>query len=165
MTDFFLIAPSRTKRAVDVKPYTVDLKAYLRSYWIAGRRYNSGDYVRAPTVPGFAYQATAVSGGVGESGQSEPAWPRVLAATVSDGSLTWTAVAPGTLALDSISSVTWSQLTPPDAQLTIGSAVNTVEEASAKFSGGTAGFKYRVRCAATTAGGYTYNTDFDLEIA
>lgn len=159
MTDYFLIPGRRFKYAADIKPFTVDWKGWLRSYWIAGRRYNSGDYVRSPSVPGFAYQASG-----GEAGAVEPAWPRTLAGTVTDGSITWTAAAPGNNAVDTISSVAWSQVSPPDSALVIGSTSNTTEEAVASFSAGAQGQTYRIQCEITTAAGYSYGVQFDLEI-
>lgn len=161
MTDYYLIAPRRIKRAGSVRRYTVVLTKELRSYWIASRRYAVNDYVRSPSQSGFAFQCTTA----GEAGMAEPAWPRVLGGTVTDGSITWTAVAPGTNAVDTISVVTWSQVSPPDSSLTIPATSNTIEEATAQFSGGTSGSVYRVRCLATTAANDVYDVQFDLEVA
>jgi hypothetical protein len=161
MADSFLVAPKRIKRAGAVRRYTVVLTRELRSYWIGGRRYSLNDYVRSPSISGFAYQCTVA----GEAGTVEPAWPRVLGGTVADGSITWTAVAPATNAVDTIASVAWSQVSPPDSALTIPAQSNTIEEATAQFSGGTSGSTYRIRCLATTTAGDVYDTQFDLEIA
>lgn len=157
----YLLPDTRIKLAGASKPYTIDFKAWLRSYWIAQRAYNANDYVRPPSVSGFAMQA----GAAGEAGVTEPAWPRVLAGTVQDGSITWTAVAPGTNALDAISSVAWSQPNPPDSNLTISGQVNTNEEATATFVSGTQGQTYLIQCAVTTAAGKVYVIQFNLEIA
>lgn len=161
MTDYYLVPPSRKKYAASEKPYTIDLKAYLRSYWIAGRAYNAGDFVRAPSVSGFAYLTDAA----GEAGKSEPPWPRTLGGTVQDGSITWEAVLPDTNALDAISSVAWSTINPPDSALLISAQANTNEEASARISAGTAGEVYRVQCLVTTLAQNEYDVQFDLEIA
>ena len=160
MTDYFLVAPARVKRAGETKPFTIDMKRYLRSYWIAGRRYSAGDYVRSPTISGFAFQA----GGNGEAGSVEPAWPRALSGTVTDGSITWTAVAPATNAVDTIASVTWGQVSPPDSALTISGQSNTIEEATANFIAGTSGQVYRVKVDVTTTAGLVYEVQFDLEV-
>jgi hypothetical protein len=161
VTDYFLTPPARIKRAGTTKRFTIDLKSYLRSYWIKACRYGLTDYVRAPSLPGFAYQCTVA----GEAGLAEPAWPRTLGSTITDGSITWAAVAPGTNAIDAISGApTWSQVSPPDSALVIGSQVNTVEETTAPFSGGTSGETYRIRCTVNTAGGDVYVVEFDLEV-
>jgi hypothetical protein len=162
LTDFFLVAPARVKRVGETKPFTIDLKTYLRSYWIAGRRYAQNDTVRSPSVSGFAFQA----GAAGEAGPVEPAWPRVLSGTCQDGSIPWTAIAPGSNAVDTISGApVWSQINPPDAALTIGTKSNTIEEATAAFSAGTAGAVYRINCAITTTAANVYVVQFNLEVA
>jgi hypothetical protein len=160
MTDYFLVAPRRAKFAGATKPFTIDLKRYLRSYWIAGRRYSANQYVRSPSISGFAYQA----GADGEAGSVEPAWPRVLGGTVMDGSIPWTAIAPGTNAVDTIAGVAWSQVNPPDGALTISNQSNTVEELTANFSAGTAGKVYRIKADATTTASLVYEVQFDLEV-
>jgi len=161
MSDPFLIPEARVKRVAASRPYTIDFKAWLRTYWIAGRAQNANDFVRSPTISGLAFEA----GGAGETGMSEPAWPRTIGGTVLDGSITWTAVAPGTNAVDPIASVVWSQINPPDSALTITGAANTNEEATATFNAGTQGNVYRVQCAVTTNGGRIYVVQFDLQIA
>jgi hypothetical protein len=160
MSDPFLIPEARIKRVGAARPYTIDFKAWLRSYWIAGRAYNTGDFVRPPSISGFAFQA----GAAGEAGVTEPAWPRTLGGTAVDGSITWTAVAPGINAVDAIASVAWSQINPPDSSLVISAPVNTNEEATATFAGGTSGNVYRIQCAVTTASSKVYPVQFDLQI-
>jgi hypothetical protein len=160
-TDFDVIVPVRIKRATETKPFTIDWKSYLRSYWIASRRYAQNDIVRSPSISGFAYQAQ----NAGEAGGAEPNWPRLLGGTTTDGSITWAAIAPGTNAVDTISATpTWSQVNPPDAALTIGAVTNTVEETTAPFSAGTPGATYRIACTIVTSGGNSYTQQFDLEV-
>ena len=161
MTDYYLTAPRRIKRAGSVRRYTVVLTRELRSYWIAGRRYAVNECVRSPSIPGFAYQCIAG----GEAGATEPAWPRAIGGTVIDGSITWIAVAPAVNAVDPIVSVAWSQIAPPDSTLTIPAASNTIEEATSQFSGGTSGGLYRIRCLVTTTANDVYDVQFDLEVA
>jgi hypothetical protein len=161
MTDYFLTTPARIKRAGAVKRYTVDLSRYLRRYWLPGHRYASTDYVRAPSLPGLAYKPDAD----GESGLTEPTWPRAIGLTAADGSLTWRGYATGDNGIDPISgSPVWAQINPPDSALLIGTQQNTSEETTAPFSGGTKGSIYRVRCSATTVAGDVWVTEFDLEI-
>ncbi len=162
MTDYFLTAPVRYKRASEVKPFTVDLKRYLRSYWIAGRRYAQSDMVRSPSNSGFAYSAQ----NAGEAGTNEPPWAYVAGQTFQDGSINWIAVAPGTNAVDTIASAPgWGQLAPPDATLVISAQSNTIEETTAAFGAGTAGNTYRINCAVTTTAGNVYVVQFDLEVS
>lgn len=62
---------------------------YASPAWTAATAYEttSPHYV-TPTVPnGFRYECTAS----GTSGGSEPAWPTTIGATVTDGTVTWTA--------------------------------------------------------------------------
>lgn len=151
---------STWQRAGDERCYTFDLHDFLRSYWQAGKGYATSDYVRSKTVPGFAYQA----GAAGVSGPTEPPWPRVLAGTVVDGSITWTAVAPGSNALDPISSTAWSIVTPPDGALTINANSNTTEEATVQVIGGTAQLTYLVQCLVTTSGGNQLRCQLLLEV-
>lgn len=165
MADVFVITPPRVKYAAGVKPFTLDLvddddSGFLRTYWMSGHEFAANAYVRAPSVPGFAYQSSG-----GESGAIEPQWPRVLGGTVQDGSIIWTAVATSTNALDPISSVNWSQVNPPDGTLTIGSKTFTNESCTAVFSAGTQGNTYRIHVDVTTASGMVYPFEFDLEIS
>lgn len=58
--------------------------------WAASTTY-AANAIRKPSQPhrnGYRYQVTA--GGGGNSGASEPTWPQLLGATVTDGALTWT---------------------------------------------------------------------------
>jgi hypothetical protein len=161
MTDHFLTAPARVKRAGETKPFTIDLHRYLRSYWIAERVQSAGDYVRSPSVSGFAYQCTQA----GETGFKEPAFPRTLGTSVTDGSAQWLTVLPGTNALDPLSGApTWTTVSPPDSALIIANVSGTNEETTAQFSAGTPGSTYRVHCRAPTLAGNVYIVEFDLEV-
>lgn len=161
MTEILCTATARKKRSGAVKPFTIDLRQYLRSYWMPGRFYDAGDTVRAPSFSGFAFQA----GASGESGSNEPSWSRSLGGTCVDGSIPWTAIAAGANGTDPIASApVWSQLSPPDNTLTIATGSNTLEETTNRFSGGTAGLTYRIMCTITTVAGNVYIVEFDLEV-
>lgn len=153
-------APSVWQRPGDERTYTFDLSSILRTFWQAARAYAANDYVRSKGVPGFAFQA----GGAGVSGPTEPPWPRVLAGTVVDGSITWTAVAPGSNGTDPISSVTWSLVNPPDGALSIPANSFATEECTAQLLGGTSQLVYLVQAQVTTTGGNQYRCQFNLEI-
>jgi len=157
--DFFITAPKRFKRSGSVKAFTVDLSSRLRVFWIAGRAYRANDTVR-PLVPtGFAYSSAAD----GQAGNVPPIFPTALAATVADGSLTWTAVIPGINALDPIASVAWS-IVNGDGSLSVVSPVHTNEEVTAAFAGGIPGTTYRIQGLITTAAALVYDLNFDLQV-
>jgi hypothetical protein len=117
---------------------SVDCYALCAVKWHPNEPYTSGEYVR-PVVPnGFAYECTTT----GLSGNREPKWPTVIAATKTDGSATWTCRAAGAAGLNPI--------TVPSAQsdptgLTITSV--TVSESYkllATYADGIAGQAYDV---------------------
>lgn len=161
MTDYLCTATARKKRPGAAKPFTIDLRQYLRSYWMPGHYYDAGDTVRAPSASGFAHQA----GAAGESGSTEPSWARQIGGSVNDGSIPWTAIPAGANGIDPIASApVWEQVTPPDNMLTIETGTNTLEETTNRFTGGTAGETYRIRCTIPTAAGNVYIVEFDLEV-
>lgn len=158
--DFFLTAPKRFKRAVATKAFTIDLSARLRIPWIAGRAYGAGETSRPSVANGFAFQ----TGAAGQAGAIEPLWPNILGATVIDGSLTWTAILPGTNALDPITAVAWN-LIDNDGFLSVVAPSHTNEEATAAFAGGVPEITYRVQALVTTAAPLVYDIEFDLEVS
>lgn len=151
--------PQVWKLAGETRPYVIEWWKYapLRTYWLAGRRYALNDYVRAPGQTGFAYQATVA----GESAGRAPTFPKTLGSTVTDGSITWTAVAPGTNAVDTIASSVWVAVT---TGVTVTSTGNTVEETSCTVAGGTVDQTYRIRNTITTSSGKVYVGEFDVTI-
>jgi hypothetical protein len=76
-----------------VRNYTIiNPRLYQRAErgWAASRAYGAGaNVVPTGTFANLAYFASAA----GTSGTTEPAWPTTPGATVTDGTLTWTAVA------------------------------------------------------------------------
>lgn len=161
--DFFLTAPKRFKRAPATKAFTVDLSARLRIGWIAGRAYAANDTVRPNVANGFAFQA----GAAGQSGNVDPfASLSVITAgqQVVDGSLTWTAITPGTNALDPIASVVWN-IIDNDGTLSVATQSHTNEEATVALAGGKAESTYRIQALVTTAAPLIYDVEFDLEVS
>lgn len=75
-----------------VRHYTIiNPRFYQRAEhtWVASKAYGAGtSVVPTGTFAGLAYFA----GAAGTSGATEPAWPTTPGATVSDGTITWTAV-------------------------------------------------------------------------
>jgi hypothetical protein len=158
--DFFITAPKRFKRAGSVKAFTVDLSSRLRVFWLPGREYAVNDAVRPKVAQGFAFENLGVPG---QSGATEPIWPTLLGGTVVDGSLTWTAVIPGTNALDPIASVVWS-IVNGDGTLSVVSPIHTNEEVTAAFAGGIPGTTYRIQGLIATVAALVYDLNFDLQV-
>jgi hypothetical protein len=161
MTDNFFTVPARSMSAGAIKPFRVEWWRYLRIYWTPGRRYSAQDAVRSQTVTGFAFVALQD----GEAGLNEPSWPRKLAGTVADGSIIWQAVAPDDIGVDPIvGTPLWEQIAPPDDALSIPIQLNTIDEVSVSFEGGTAGQTYRIKHTIATESGQRYILGFDLEV-
>ena len=55
--------------------------------WAASTAYNAGDKIMPSTSNGFFYECTTA----GTSGTTEPTWPTTNGATVTDGTVVWTA--------------------------------------------------------------------------
>lgn len=72
--------------------------------WRAGELIQAGAF-RRPSVPnGYYYECT----GAGQTAGREPAWPRTASATVTDGSVEWTARAVATATVPTVASCTYS---------------------------------------------------------
>jgi hypothetical protein len=122
----------------------IDLSAMAVPAWQANILIQPAEILR-PTQPnqtGFWYQNTSAA--AAQTGELEPTWPAVAGGTIQDGSVPWEAIVPPTGG-DSIASVTWTQLEPPDAALTITEEVTGILTASALIGGMTQGLKYLVR--------------------
>lgn len=140
-----------TKTANESLVLRTDFVRMMEERWLPGTSYSSTastfKYVR-PTAPnGYEYQCTTS----GQSGSNEPDWPKSVGGTVTDGSVTWTGIAFGTNATDTISTASVSADTgiTTDSGTIDGSAVNT------RVSGGTAGQEYDVTVQVVTADGNT----------
>jgi len=128
--------PDAVKDPDETLKVTIDCYAVCAIPRLPNEVYATNEYVR-PVVPnGFAYQAQ--TGGL--SGTREPHWPTTLAATVIDGSVTWTCSAPAANGLNPLTAPTG---TSDPAGLTI-SAVSASESFKilATYAGGTAGQDY-----------------------
>jgi hypothetical protein len=122
--------------------------------WEADRPYDIGIVVRPSSVAvvtGFEY----ISSG-GQSGAEEPNWPRTLAGTIVDGSITWTAQALSTASLlETVATDTWSASDPVgltvEAQLPID--LPGLQRTSVVLSEGSVGVEYAVDNEVITATG------------
>ena len=157
MTTGPLPAFKLAKRASEVIPITLNLQDALRTFWVAGRRYAIGEYVRPTEATGFAYQAS----GAGEAAFNEPRWPTTPGNTVVDGSVTWTCVAAASNAVDPIQSAAWANVS---SGIVVTSTATGVEETSANVTGGTAGTIYQIRCTVTTVAGEVYIAEWDVTV-
>jgi hypothetical protein len=101
---------------------------------------------------GYLYQA----GSNGQTGDTEPGWAQTLGGTTTDGSLTFNAIAPPSIGEDSVASIVFTQVSPPDSALTITPGTNTQLVAEAWFAGGTSGNVYTINAAITMTSGAIY---------
>lgn len=123
--------PDALKDPAEDLKVTLSLFRYCASFWRPNESYDLSEFVRPNKATGFAYQATAA----GLSSAREPTWPRTLAATVVDGSVTWTCAAASTNGLNAITSP--SAVSEPTG-LTIASvSVSESTKILATYSGGT----------------------------
>lgn len=152
----------RTQLAGANQPYDVDVGLRAVQPWAANATMNANALV-APSKcnrTGFVY-ATATPG---QTGSREPAWGTSAGATVSDGSITWTAVTPPASGEDGIASVIWTQDNPPDDTLMITSQTNTSLVASAFIGGGTSGNLYVIVVSVSMESGAIYPVRIILTI-
>lgn len=131
------------------EPREINLTEVCARTWQAGRVYAAATRIRPAAKPsGFEYQATA-----GQSGSREPKWPTVAEATITDGSITWTAKAISNASLSrTIVTAVWSAPTG----ITLSSEVTTntdgAQRVLAYIQGDTAG-TYEVTATVTFSDG------------
>lgn len=141
-----------TQNAGGKRTYGFDVSALTVAPWQANASVQANALVR-PTFKnqnGFIYQNGP---NAGQSGSTEPTWLTPAGATLNDGSLLLTARVPPIAGQDSIASVTWTLVNPPDATVTIGSQVSTALVATAEVGGGTLGETYEILVMATMVSG------------
>lgn len=152
----------RTQRAGSNRLFQLDVGSLIASPWQPNMAVSAGQIIR-PTWKnqnGFWDQA----GAAGQTGDNEPGWVGTLAGTTQDGSVLWTAIAPPGTGQDSIASVVYTQVSPPDALLTITPGSNSQRVASALLGGGTSGQVYTINVAITMASGQIYVAQIILTI-
>jgi len=155
-------AQNASQLAGSNRPYEIDVSSLSVEVWQAASFVASAGLMRPTSAneTGFVYQAASA----GQTGTTEPAWPTIAAGTVTDGSITWTAEAPPASGQDEIASVAWTQVSPPDAALTITSETNTDFTARALIGGGTSGNTYEVLCKITMASGAIYPVQIYVQV-
>lgn len=141
----------------DVQLYRASFEWSLARVRKPGTDYALGVRVRSPIPTGFEYEATTA----GRSGGRSFRWPEVLAGTVADGSVIWTAREISTASLEStVSSVIWSA----DSGITLTPGALVGQLATATLEGGEPGRTYEVRVEATMADGTERMLRFTVEI-
>lgn len=123
---------------------------FLAHGWCPGQIYAADVCV----LPTRAYSGLQFSSSGGQSGRREPLWPTTAGATVTDGSITWTAE---TITNDSLlATVVLSDwIADPEFTVTDEQLVNTdgVQQVTALISGGVSGRKGEVRNIVTLSNG------------
>jgi hypothetical protein len=164
------IVAKSCKTAAETKRLGLDYAAFdestrawgmLVKKWAPGAIYADGATVRPKKPTGYQYEA-----GGGSSGQAEPKWPEAIGATVSDGTVTWTAEAVGNDSLRAtIISSAWSA--PEGIGLDSASLVNTGGEQAAyvDVSGGVEGEVYEVVNVVTLSDGTIEESIIELQVA
>lgn len=119
----------------DSKLVELELFNKAANFWRPNEQYALNEFIRPNVATGFAYQATP-----GTSGMREPRWPATAGATITDGSITWTASVAGSNGLNAVTSPT--AVSDPIG-LTISSiAVSETSKILATYSAGSAGQDY-----------------------
>lgn len=135
--------------------YGFDWTRELSRRWQRDQPYEAGVVVRPEVVvTGFEYLSSG-----GQSGEEEPNWPRVLGATVVDGSITWTtqAISYDSLA-DQIQSDTWFDSVPAGLDVVPGSPTTFpgLQMTRVILSGGEVGQVYVIENEMLTSQEYEY---------
>lgn len=124
-----------TKDPAEQISVELDLFNKAANFWRPNEQFSGSEYVRPNIGTGFAYQASA-----GTSGNREPRWPTTLAATVIDGSVTWTCAAANANGLNAVSAVSALAI----GVTASGVAVSETTKILATYAGGTANGDYDV---------------------
>jgi hypothetical protein len=127
--------PIRKDPAESIQP-TLEWFNLCVRFRIGNTTYSASSVVRPNTANGFEYFTSA--GGL--TGEAEPKWPKVVAQTVRDGSVTWVCQAPSASSLNIMSSPS-AVSDPTGLTVTVGSVVDSTRLLPV-YSGGTLGQDY-----------------------
>lgn len=139
----------KTKFSAEPLDYIFDFGLTAVDVWGANA-FIQGNELRRPSTEnesadgadhstGYIYQNGSAAG---QTGKLEPAW--ATSGTITDGSITWTPIVPGGSSEDTLQSVTWTLVSPPDSALTVTNESVGTLTASATLTGGTAGLVYLI---------------------
>ena len=121
------VVRSECLRIGDTVPVVLDFSQVAANTWRRAALYDANARVRPSKDSGFEFEASAA----GQSGAREPRWPNTLGATVTDGSITWTAKAVSTASLvKTLASVTW---TVPSSFTVSGESVDAVKQLATAY--------------------------------
>lgn len=153
---------NRSMVAGERLPFTADISQRVIGEWQPSALYEASTLARPTDAneTGFWYQNAAE----GQSGPVEPSWLTPAGSNTPDGSLNWTALIPPASGEDTIASVIWIQLNPPDGALTISGQTNDALTASAYLGGGTTGKTYTVNAELTMVSGAIYIAQIILQV-
>lgn len=139
--------------------YAIDARrlayAEMRRDW----PYAQGAITKAPRHTGLYYEATTA----GETKAHWPDLPRAAGQTVTDGSVVWTARAPSSATLPTISSVTWT--VDPTGALSVASERIDSGIVYPTLSGGTDGAEYELTAHITWSNGQVEDLTVTIPVA
>jgi len=143
--------------------YGFDWTHVLARKWQRDRPFDTGVVIRPAGEPtGWEY----ISSG-GQSGAEEPIFPKILGATIKDGSIIWTTQGfTGDSLQDQILSDTWTTSDPTGLTVEAQSPINSagLQQTSVILSEGVAGVTYIVENEVVTDLGYEYMARIILTI-
>jgi hypothetical protein len=120
------IVQSECLRVGDNIPITLDFTQLAARRWRKAASFADNEVIRG-NKSGFEFAATTG----GQTGNTEPRWPKVLAGTVQDGSILWTAQAVSTLSLQkTLTSVAWAA---PTGLTVSGQSVDVVAQTATAY--------------------------------
>lgn len=153
---------NRSMVAGERLPFTADTSQRVIGEWQPSALYLASVVIRPTDAneTGFWY----LNGAEGQSGPLEPSWNVPEGSVTQDGSLSWTAVVPPSSGQDTINTVSWIQINPPDGALVISGETNDNLTASAFLGGGTSGLKYTINATMTMVSGAIYIAQIILTV-
>jgi len=134
----YTITPALVLDPADTRTYEVDLFSKAAIFWRPNEVYGATEYARPTTATGFSYQVTTA----GTSGAAEPRWPKVLAQTVTDGSVVWTCTAAAANGINAISAP--SAASDPTGLTITSVSVSETHKIRATVTGGILGQDYDI---------------------
>lgn len=137
-----------SKTVDETVPVQVDWHDYLARLWDPGRVMTAGRIIRPrrARATGFDYEVTTA----GRTGGREPVWPKTLGATVTNGSVVFTARAGSTASMRAlVSTAVWES----DVGLTLSEPSSSDYVYTTYVSGGEAGSSYRITLRVTLSVG------------
>jgi hypothetical protein len=146
------------KRAGETLDRIFDLRPEILRAWRRGVEYSAAEFVRPSSPNGYDYECTTG----GRTAQREPRWPTTVAATVLDGSLTWTCRAPNSGSQDQLSGS--ATLTVPSGITATHLSTEPTGDVLLRFAGGTEDQDYSVLASVNTVAGQVIEFEIVVEV-